>query len=149
MDTATKPVAVMDSPEDIALADKMNAAKQQIIAELGKLIVGQQDVVHQVLLTLFVGGNSLIVGVPGLAKTLLIRTLAQVLDLKFNRIQFTPDLMPSDITGTDLIQEDSATGKRQMVFAPGPIFANIVLADEINRTPPKTQAALLQAMQEK
>jgi MoxR-like ATPase len=100
-----------------------------------------------VLLTLFVGGNSLIVGVPGLAKTLIIRTLAQVLDLRFNRIQFTPDLMPSDITGTDIIQED-ATGKRQMVFSPGPIFANIVLADEINRTPPKTQSALLEAMQE-
>src|SRR5262252_3809142 len=138
----------MDSPEDIALADKMNAAKQQIIAELGKLIVGQQEVVHQILLTLFVGGNSLIVGVPGLAKTLLVRTLAQVLDLRFNRIQFTPDLMPSDITGTDIIQEDTATGRRQMVFAPGPIFSNIVLADEINRTPPKTQAALLEAMQE-
>ena len=143
----SKPV-VMDSAEDIALADKMNAAKQKIISELGKLIVGQEDVVHQVLLTLFVGGNSLIVGVPGLAKTLLIRTLAQVLELKFNRIQFTPDLMPSDITGTDLISEDPATGRRQMVFAPGPIFANIVLADEINRTPPKTQAALLEAMQE-
>ena len=143
----SKPV-VMDSAEDIALADKMNAAKQKIISELGKLIVGQDDVVHQVLLTLFVGGNSLIVGVPGLAKTLLIRTLAQVLELKFNRIQFTPDLMPSDITGTDLISEDPATGRRQMVFAPGPIFANIVLADEINRTPPKTQAALLEAMQE-
>ena len=100
------------------------------------------------LQTLFVGGNSLIVGVPGLAKTLLIATLAQVLELKFNRIQFTPDLMPSDITGTDIIQEDTATGKRTMVFAPGPIFANIVLADEINRTPPKTQAALLEAMQE-
>ncbi len=99
------------------------------------------------LLTLFVGGNSLIVGVPGLAKTLIIRTLAQVLDLRFNRIQFTPDLMPSDITGTDIIQED-ASGKRQMVFSPGPIFANIVLADEINRTPPKTQSALLEAMQE-
>ncbi len=138
----------MDSPEDIALADKMNVAKQKIIGELGKLIIGQDNVVHQVLLTLFVGGNSLIVGVPGLAKTLLIRTLAQVLDLKFNRIQFTPDLMPSDITGTDIINEDPATGRRQMVFSPGPIFANIVLADEINRTPPKTQAALLEAMQE-
>jgi MoxR-like ATPase len=126
----------------------MNAGRQQIIAELGKLIVGQQEVVHQILLTLFVGGNSLIVGVPGLAKTLLVRTLAQVLDLRFNRIQFTPDLMPSDITGTDIIQEDAATGRRQMVFSPGPIFANIVLADEINRTPPKTQAALLEAMQE-
>jgi MoxR-like ATPase len=138
----------MDAPEDIALADKMNAGRKKIEAELAKLIVGQHDVVHQVLLTLFVGGNSLIVGVPGLAKTLLIRTLADVLELRFNRIQFTPDLMPSDITGTDLIQEDPATGKRQMVFAPGPIFANIVLADEINRTPPKTQAALLEAMQE-
>ena len=105
MDTAVdQKVVRMDSPEDIALADKMNAAKQQIIDELGKLIIGQSDVVHQVLLTLFVGGNSLIIGVPGLAKTLLIRTLAQVLDLKFNRIQFTPDLMPSDITGTDIIQ---------------------------------------------
>src|SRR6187455_1132366 len=137
-----------ESTDDIALADRMNAGRKRIEEELGKLIVGQGDVVHQVLLTLFVGGNSLIVGVPGLAKTLLIRTLAQVLDLKFNRIQFTPDLMPSDITGTDLIQEDPATGRRQMVFAPGPIFANIVLADEINRTPPKTQAALLEAMQE-
>ena len=99
-------------------------------------------------MTLFVGGNSLIVGAPGLAKTLLIHTMARVLDLKFSRIQFTPDLMPSDITGTDLVQEDAATGRRQMVFAPGPIFANIVLADEINRTPPKTQSALLEAMQE-
>ena len=149
MDTATQNVTVrMESAEDIALADKMNAGKQQIINELGKLIVGQQEIIHQVLLTLFVGGNSLIVGVPGLAKTLLVRTLAQVLDLKFNRIQFTPDLMPSDITGTDIIQEDAATGRRQMMFSPGPIFANIVLADEINRTPPKTQAALLEAMQE-
>jgi MoxR-like ATPase len=138
----------MDSPEDIALADRMNAGRRRIEEELAKLIVGQKEIIDQVLLTLFVGGNSLIVGVPGLAKTLLIRTLAQVLDLKFNRIQFTPDLMPSDITGTDIIQEDAATGRRQMVFAPGPIFANIVLADEINRTPPKTQAALLEAMQE-
>jgi MoxR-like ATPase len=141
-------IVTMDSPEDIALADKMNAGRRRIEEELAKLIVGQQDVVNQVLLTLFVGGNSLIVGVPGLAKTLLIRTLAQVLDLKFNRIQFTPDLMPSDITGTDIIQEDPVSGARQMMFAPGPIFANIVLADEINRTPPKTQAALLEAMQE-
>jgi MoxR-like ATPase len=99
-------------------------------------------------MTLFVGGNSLIVGAPGLAKTLLIHTMARVLDLRFSRIQFTPDLMPSDITGTDLVQEDATTGRRQMVFAPGPIFANIVLADEINRTPPKTQSALLEAMQE-
>jgi MoxR-like ATPase len=148
VDLVQEKTVTMDSPEDIALADKMNAGRKRVEAELGKLIIGQKEIIDQVLLTLFVGGNSLIVGVPGLAKTLLVRTLAQVLDLKFNRIQFTPDLMPSDITGTDLIQEDAVTGRRQMVFAPGPIFANIVLADEINRTPPKTQAALLEAMQE-
>src|SRR5262245_20239770 len=123
----------------------MNNGRKQIIAELQKRIIGQADVIELVLNTLFVGGNSLIVGVPGLAKTLLIATLAQVLELKFNRIQFTPDLMPSDITGTDIINEDATTGRRQMVFAPGPIFANIVLADEINRTPPKTQSALLRS----
>src|SRR5918993_2451885 len=134
--------------DDVALADKMNDGRKKIVSELRKSIVGQEDVIGQVLLTLFVGGNSLIVGVPGLAKTLLIYTLAKVVDLRFNRIQFTPDLMPSDITGTDIINEDASTGRRQMVFAPGPIFANIVLADEINRTPPKTQAALLEAMQE-
>jgi MoxR-like ATPase len=138
----------LQSPDDIALADRMNAGRQQIVAELKKLIVGQDEVISQVLTTLFVGGNSLIVGAPGLAKTLLIHTMARVLELKFSRIQFTPDLMPSDITGTDLVQEDATTGRRQMVFAPGPIFANIVLADEINRTPPKTQSALLEAMQE-
>ena len=138
----------LESPDDIALAYKMKVGREQIIAELHKRIIGQGDVIELVLHTLFVGGNSLIVGVPGLAKTLLIYTLARVVDLKFNRIQFTPDLMPSDITGTDIIQEDSETGRRQMVFAPGPIFANIVLADEINRTPPKTQSALLEAMQE-
>src|SRR5438045_1650534 len=126
----------------------MKFGRQQIITELGKRIIGQSDVIELILLSLFVGGNSLIVGVPGLAKTLLIATLARVLDLKFNRIQFTPDLMRSDITGTDIINEDASTGRRQMVFAPGPIFANIVLADEINRTPPKTQSALLEAMQE-
>src|SRR5438876_5988434 len=126
----------------------MNAGRKAIISELQKRIVGQSEAIELVLSTLFVGGNSLIVGVPGLARTLLIATLAQVLQLRFNRIQFTPDLMPSDITGTDIIQEDPATGRRGMVFAPGPIFANIVLADEINRTPPKTQSALLEAMQE-
>ena len=136
------------STDDVALADRMNEGRKQIIAELHKLIIGQADVIELVLTTLFVGGNSLIVGVPGLAKTLLIATLAKVLDLKFNRIQFTPDLMPSDITGTDIIQEDTATGKRTMIFAPGPVFCNILLADEINRTPPKTQSALLEAMQE-
>ena len=148
MDHITTGMVDLDSADEVALADKMNAGRKQIIAELEKRIVGQKDVVELVLMTLFVGGNSLIVGVPGLAKTLLIATLAQVLDLKFNRIQFTPDLMPSDITGTDIINEDASTGRRQMVFAPGPIFANIVLADEINRTPPKTQSALLEAMQE-
>src|SRR6187431_2338664 len=141
-------VVDLESPDDIALADRMNAGRKAIVTELKKIIVGQEQVISQVLLSLFVGGNSLIVGVPGLAKTLLIHTLARVVDLKFNRIQFTPDLMPSDITGTDIIQEDTTTGRRQMVFAPGPIFANIVLADEINRTPPKTQSALLEAMQE-
>src|SRR6187549_781614 len=138
----------LDSPDDVALADRMKHGRDKIVTELRKAIVGQEDVVNEVLLTLFTGGNSLIVGVPGLAKTLLVYTLARVIDLKFSRIQFTPDLMPSDITGTDLIQEDPTTGRRQMVFAPGPIFANIVLADEINRTPPKTQSALLEAMQE-
>ena len=120
--------------------------KVEIISELHKLIIGQDEVIELVLLSLFTGGNSLIMGVPGLAKTLLISTIAQVLDLKFSRIQFTPDLMPSDITGTDIIQDDPTTGRRHLVFTPGPIFGNIVLADEINRTPPKTQSALLEAM---
>ena len=138
----------LESPDDIALADKLKAGREQILSELHKKIIGQDEIIEQVLLTLFVGGNSLIVGVPGLAKTLLIQTMAQVLDLKFARIQFTPDLMPSDITGTDIIQDDPETGGRRMVFAPGPVFTNILLADEINRTPPKTQSALLEAMQE-
>ncbi|MGH9310132.1 MAG: AAA family ATPase, partial [Vicinamibacterales bacterium] len=145
--TATD-IVDLESPDDVALADRMKLGRDQILTELRKTIVGQEGTIDQVLLSLFVGGNSLIVGVPGLAKTLLIHTLARVVDLKFSRIQFTPDLMPSDITGTDIIQEDTTTGRRQMVFAPGPIFANIVLADEINRTPPKTQSALLEAMQE-
>ena len=148
MERVAQQVVDIESPDDVALADRMKQGRDQIVAELHKLIIGQGETVQQVLLSLFVGGNSLIVGVPGLAKTLLIHTLARVLELKFSRIQFTPDLMPSDITGTDIIQEDTTTGRRQMVFAPGPIFANIVLADEINRTPPKTQSALLEAMQE-
>ncbi len=139
---------VLDDDDDVALAARMTAGRDQILSELRKVIVGQDEVVEQILLTLFVGGNSLIVGVPGLAKTLLVHTVAQVLDLDFARVQFTPDLMPSDITGTDIIQEDPGTGKRAMVFAPGPVFTNILLADEINRTPPKTQSALLEAMQE-
>jgi MoxR-like ATPase len=137
----------LDSADDIALADRLKAGHDQILAELHKLIVGQEGVIDLVLTSILSGGNSLIIGVPGLAKTLLIHTIAQVIDLKFNRIQFTPDLMPSDITGTEIIQDDGA-GRRSMVFTKGPIFANIVLADEINRTPPKTQAALLEAMQE-
>jgi MoxR-like ATPase len=147
VETVVNETAALES-DDVALADRMNEGRQRIVTELKKMIVGQDDVINQVLLTLFVGGNSLIVGVPGLAKTLLIHTLAKVLELKFSRIQFTPDLMPSDITGTDIINEDPGTGRRQMVFAPGPIFCNILLADEINRTPPKTQSALLEAMQE-
>jgi len=138
----------LEKEDDIALADRMRAGREEILTELRKTIIGQQQVINETLLTLFVGGNSLIIGVPGLAKTLLIQTMAQVLDLKFARIQFTPDLMPSDITGTDIIQEDAERGGRKMVFAPGPVFTNILLADEINRTPPKTQSALLEAMQE-
>jgi len=138
----------LEKEDDIALADRMRAGRELILSEIHKRIIGQRKVIDETLLTLFVGGNSLIIGVPGLAKTLLIQTMAQVLDLKFARIQFTPDLMPSDITGTDIIQEDAETGGRKMVFAPGPVFTNILLADEINRTPPKTQSALLESMQE-
>src|ERR1051326_7420105 len=133
---------------DEQLLDKLASARESLLREIRKAIIGQDDVVEQVLLSLFVGGHSIITGVPGLAKTLLVRTVASVLDLSFKRIQFTPDLMPADITGTEIIEEDRATGRRAMQFIPGPIFANIVLADEINRTPPKTQAALLEAMQE-
>jgi MoxR-like ATPase len=140
--------ATHTNDDDLALAERLKRGYDAIRQEIAKLIVGQDDVVELVLLSLFTGGNSLIVGVPGLAKTLLINTVSKVLDLKFSRIQFTPDLMPSDITGTEIIQEDAKTGQRRMQFVPGPIFANVVLADEINRTPPKTQAALLEAMQE-
>ncbi len=134
--------------DDAASVEKLNRGYRQILAELKKVIVAQDAVVEQVMISLLVGAHSMITGVPGLAKTLLIKTLAGILDLRFKRIQFTPDLMPADITGTDIIQEDVATGKRQLVFVKGPIFANILLADEINRTPPKTQAALLEAMEE-
>jgi len=121
---------------------------EKLRREIGKVIVGQNEVVEQLLIALFCGGHCLLVGVPGLAKTLLISTVARALDLKFSRIQFTPDLMPSDITGTEILEEEAGTGKRVFKFVQGPIFANVILADEINRTPPKTQAALLQAMQE-
>jgi len=136
-------------PGDLQRAESLQADYARAIDEIGKRIVGQRDVIHEVLLTLLVGGNSLLIGVPGLAKTLLIETLSRALDLSFARIQFTPDLMPSDITGTDLVQEDPQSGRRELVFHKGPVFANVVLADEINRTPPKTQAALLEAMQER
>jgi len=134
---------------DLESVQRLNQARERIMAELRKAIVGQDAVIEQLLTALFAGGHVLLVGVPGLAKTLLISSLARVLDLKFNRIQFTPDLMPSDITGTDVLEEDATSGRRVMRFIHGPVFANVVLADEINRTPPKTQAALLQAMQEK
>jgi MoxR-like ATPase len=136
-------------PGDLQRAESLQADYAKAVDEIGKRIVGQRDVIHEVLLTLLVGGNSLLIGVPGLAKTLLIETLSRALDLSFARIQFTPDLMPSDITGTDLVQEDPQSGRRELVFHKGPVFANVVLADEINRTPPKTQAALLEAMQER
>src|SRR5277367_598770 len=122
---------------------------KKMLAQFAKVIVGQTDVLNELLITVFAGGHNLLEGVPGLAKTLMINTLAKLLSLRFKRIQFTPDLMPSDIVGTNVIEEDHTTGKRVMVFVPGPIFTNVLLADEINRTPPKTQAALLQAMQEK
>jgi len=135
-------------PDDIVVAERLKSGYEQVIKEIRKVIIGQHEVVEQVLLTLFVGGNSIITGVPGLAKTLLVQTLAGVLDLDYARIQFTPDLMPSDITGTEVIQQNAETGKRNLEFVPGPVFTNILLADEINRTPPKTQSALLEAMQE-
>ncbi|NOZ24328.1 MAG: MoxR family ATPase [Planctomycetes bacterium] len=140
-DTATK-------DEDLKAVDEIAKGRKKIKDEIAKVIVGQEEVVDRLLIALFCRGHCLFVGVPGLAKTLLVSTLADVLNLNFNRIQFTPDLMPADITGTDVLEEDRTTGKRQFRFIKGPIFANILLADEINRTPPKTQAALLQAMQE-
>ena len=133
---------------EIAEIEEFAAKRDTMVGEIRKVIVGQDRVVEEVLTALFARGHCLLVGVPGLAKTLLISTLADILDLNFNRIQFTPDLMPSDITGTDILQEDATTGRRQLQFLRGPIFTNILLADEINRTPPKTQAALLQSMQE-
>jgi len=147
--TVTSPSPALDQLDDAALAGRLHAAGGRIASELRKVIVGQDAVVEQALIALFAGGNCLLVGVPGLAKTLLIHSLARALDLSFSRIQFTPDLMPSDVTGTDVIQDDPVTGHRKLAFMPGPIFAHVVLADEINRTPPKTQAALLEAMQER
>jgi len=134
--------------EDLKAVNELRDAHDRIVEQLHHVVVGQQDVIEQLLIAIFARGHALLVGVPGLAKTLLIRTLADTMSLKFSRIQFTPDLMPSDITGTEVLQEDRATGRRDFKFLQGPIFANIILADEINRTPPKTQAALLEAMQE-
>lgn len=137
-----------NSDKDVQLVEQLNKKIDEVKTEIAKVIVGQDEIINQLLISLLSRGHCLLVGVPGLAKTLLIKTLAEVLDLKFNRIQFTPDLMPSDITGTDILEEDQTTKKRNFRFISGPIFANIILADEINRTPPKTQAALLEAMQE-
>lgn len=131
------------------LVESFQAAMARIRSEVGKVIIGQDEVVESLLITLLVGGHCLITGMPGTAKTLLVRTLAQALGLTFKRIQFTPDLMPTDVTGTDILEEDVSTGHRSWTFVPGPIFTNVLLADEINRTPPKTQSALLEAMQER
>ncbi|HEY2381307.1 MAG TPA: MoxR family ATPase [Terriglobia bacterium] len=138
----------VEQKKELETVERFHAELKKIDFEIRKIIVGQKEVVDQVMISMLTGGHSIITGVPGLAKTLLIATVAQVLHLDFKRIQFTPDLMPADITGTEIIEEDRATGKRSRVFVKGPIFANIILADEINRTPPKTQSALLEAMQE-
>src|SRR5437870_3210917 len=136
------------APNEAQAVRDLAAAYQQMTAQIAKVIVGQQEVVEQLLLALFSRGHCLLVGVPGLAKTLLVSTVSKILRLSFQRIQFTPDLMPADITGTDILQDDPETKQRKFMFLRGPLFANMILADEINRTPPKTQAALLEAMQE-
>ena len=138
----------IEKNRDIELTEKFKESIVSIKTELRKVIIGQDEIIEDLLVSLFAKGHSLLVGVPGLAKTLIIKTLADVVDLTFNRIQFTPDLMPSDITGTEIIEEDKLSGKRSFRYVKGPIFSNIILADEINRTPPKTQSALLEAMQE-
>ena len=138
-----------DQPVGRDAIDLLNKAREQVLAELSQVIVGQQDVIEQIMISMFSRGHCLLEGVPGLAKTLMISTIAKTLNLSFSRIQFTPDLMPADITGTEIIEENKSTGARERRFLEGPIFSNIILADEINRTPPKTQAALLEAMQER
>ncbi|HYG74988.1 MAG TPA: MoxR family ATPase [Planctomycetota bacterium] len=143
MDSDTK------QPSDVEKIEQARAARDKVLAELRKVIVGQEELIDQVLVALFAGGHVLLVGVPGLAKTLLVSSLAKTLSMNFKRIQFTPDMMPSDITGTEILEENQSTGHKQFVFIQGPLFTNLLLADEINRTPPKTQAALLEAMQEK
>jgi len=138
----------MTEQKDIVLLDKLGEMKTHFLEQIGKSVIGQQDVLNHILIALLCKGHTLIVGVPGLAKTLIIKSMAELLDMNFKRIQFTPDLMPSDITGTEVIDDDKSSGKRSFRFFKGPIFGNIILADEINRTPPKTQSALLEAMQE-
>jgi MoxR-like ATPase len=145
---STISLGTIDSTELQGRINRFQKVRDDLLKEVRKVIVGQDEVIEQVMIALFVGGHCLITGLPGTAKTLLVRTLAQALGLEFRRIQFTPDLMPSDITGTDIIEEDPTTGRRTWTFVPGPIFSNVLLADEINRTPPKTQSALLEAMQE-
>src|SRR5271168_2909382 len=145
---STSTVPSLDSAELKTRIERFQRVRDDLVAQVRRVIVGQDEVLEQVMIALFVGGHCLITGLPGTAKTLLVRTLAQALGLEFRRIQFTPDLMPSDITGTDIIEEDPGTGRRTWTFVPGPIFSNVLLADEINRTPPKTQSALLEAMQE-
>src|ERR1700677_5042567 len=145
---STTPVQTLDAGDLKERVARFQTVREQIVTQVHRVIVGQEEVIEQVMIALFVGGHCLITGLPGTAKTLLVRTLATILGLDFKRIQFTPDLMPSDITGTDIIEEDPTTGRRTWTFVPGPIFANVLLADEINRTPPKTQSALLEAMQE-
>ena len=135
--------------DDMAMVEKAREGREKLLTEIRKVIIGQQELLDQVLIALFAGGHVLLIGVPGLAKTLLVSTLAKTLDMNFKRVQFTPDMMPSDITGTEVLQENKETGEKQFVFVRGPLFTNLILADEINRTPPKTQAALLEAMQEK
>jgi MoxR-like ATPase len=147
METATAPATLLP-PDDVAAIDELGTVYRAFRNELGKIIIGQEDVIEQLAIALFGRGHALLMGVPGLAKTLLISSVAETLDLAFNRVQFTPDLMPADITGTDIIQESGVGGRREFEFIKGPLFANIVLADEINRAPAKTQSALLEAMQE-
>src|ERR1700728_402151 len=141
-------ISSLDATALAARVERFKAVRSEILAQVGQVIVGQDEVLDQVLTALLVGGHCLITGLPGTAKTLMVRTIAQTLGLVFSRIQFTPDLMPADITGTDIIEDDESTGRRRWSFSPGPLFGNVVLADEINRTPPKTQSALLEAMQE-
>jgi MoxR-like ATPase len=146
---ASEPAAPLASTDELALVEKMRVHTERIRREVGKIIVGQMDVLEQILMCILANGHALLIGLPGMAKTLTVRTIAQVLNLKFKRVQFTPDLMPGDIIGTDVLETNAATGEKEFRFIRGPIFCNLLLADEINRTPPKTQAALLEAMQEK